>query len=91
MPAWCTARRATPPAEVERLRHRAGRSIFTRSGSPGSALELAARGVALLMVLLMASGTLERHRAVGSGFGGRQMPLRDAGYRRTTLDACWAR
>ena len=37
--------------------------------------------------LPMASGTLERYRAVGSGFGGRQMPLRDAGYRRTTLDA----
>jgi len=33
------------------------------------------------------SGTLERHLAVGSGFGGRQMPLNDAGYRRTTLDA----
>jgi len=28
---------------------------------------------------------------VGSGPGGRQMPLRDAGYRRTTPDAGWGR
>ncbi len=41
--------------------------------------------------LLMASGVLERHLAVESGFGGRWMPLRDAGYRRTTPDAWWGR
>jgi len=37
--------------------------------------------------LLMASSVLERHRAVGNGFADCQMPLRDAGYRGTTLDA----
>ncbi len=41
--------------------------------------------------LLMASSTLERHLAVGSGFRGRQMPLRDAGYRKTSLDAAGGR
>ncbi|MCP4965053.1 MAG: hypothetical protein GY926_07440 [bacterium] len=29
----------------------------------------------------MASSTLERYLAVGSGFGGRRMPLEDAGDR----------
>jgi hypothetical protein len=41
--------------------------------------------------LPMASSVLEGHRAVGSGFGGLQMRLRDAGYRQTTLDARWGR
>ncbi len=41
--------------------------------------------------LPMASCTLKRHRAVGSRFVGRRIPLRDAGYRRTTLDAPWGR
>ncbi len=31
--------------------------------------------------LLMASSTLERYLPVGSGFAGRWMPLKDAGYR----------
>jgi hypothetical protein len=35
---------------------------------------MAAQGCRVANGLPMASSTLERHRAVGSGFGGRQMP-----------------
>jgi hypothetical protein len=44
----------------------------------------------VLRMVLFANG-IWRSGAVGSGFGGRQMPLQDAGYRRTTLDARWGR